>query len=107
MSDGKMRAKFCSRVGNSRILAAVIIILTLLFTVVLLIQISPSALEKNCNSDSDCVPAACCHPTECINKNYAPDCFGIFCTQVCEGPLDCGAGKCACVNNKCAVEEMR
>jgi len=56
-----------------------------------------------CQTDEDCVPVECCHPTSCINEKYNPDCEGIFCTQVCQGPLDCGAGYCGCINNKCQV----
>ena len=57
----------------------------------------------NCEIDSDCIPLECCHPTSCINKNLRNDCSGIGCTADCEGPLDCGAGTCGCVNNKCTV----
>ncbi|MEA3255233.1 MAG: DUF3160 domain-containing protein, partial [Candidatus Altiarchaeota archaeon] len=60
-----------------------------------------------CLGDSDCVPAQCCHPTSCINKKFAPDCRGIGCTMVCQGPIDCGAGRCACINNKCVVENLK
>ena len=56
-----------------------------------------------CSSDSDCVPASCCHPTSAVNKKYAPDCIGIACTMVCDGPLDCGAGKVACIENTCVI----
>jgi len=59
--------------------------------------------SEYCQSNSDCVGAECCHPTYCINKAYKEDCSNIECTAVCEGPLDCGAGTCSCVNNKCVV----
>lgn len=59
-----------------------------------------------CEKNSDCVPEQCCHPTSCINREFAPNCEGIFCTMVCKGPIDCGAGKCSCVNNKCIVEKL-
>jgi len=55
-----------------------------------------------CEKDSDCVGAECCHPTSCINKAYKGVC-NMLCTQVCQGPLDCGAGSCGCVDNKCTV----
>jgi hypothetical protein len=57
---------------------------------------------KSCESDSDCVGAECCHPTSCINKAYKGVC-NLVCTAVCEGPLDCGAGSCGCVNHECIV----
>lgn len=58
--------------------------------------------STSCESDSDCVGAQCCHPTSCINKAYKGVC-NLVCTAVCEGPLDCGAGTCGCVNNRCVV----
>jgi hypothetical protein len=51
----------------------------------------------------DCVPAQCCHPASCINKVAQKDCTGIACTMSCEGPLDCGAGTCGCVQGTCSV----
>jgi hypothetical protein len=58
--------------------------------------------NSTCIDDSDCVGATCCHPTSCINKAYKGVC-NLLCTQVCQGPLDCGAGHCGCVNNRCTV----
>jgi hypothetical protein len=60
------------------------------------------SINIGCKSDSDCVGATCCHPTSCMNKAYKGVC-NVLCTQVCQGPLDCGAGHCGCVNNRCAV----
>ncbi|MEM4347078.1 MAG: DUF333 domain-containing protein [Candidatus Altiarchaeota archaeon] len=60
-----------------------------------------------CEKDSDCIPEQCCHPTSCVNKKFAPNCEGIFCTMVCEGPIDCGAGKCSCVDERCIVERSK
>ena len=60
--------------------------------------------EDSCFIDTDCVASRGCHPTECINqKNYVEPSEKLFCSQVCSGPLDCGAGSCGCVNNKCVV----
>jgi hypothetical protein len=61
----------------------------------------PPALQ-DCMSDDDCVPAECCHPTSCINKANKGVCT-LLCTDVCQGPIDCGAGSCGCVNGKCSV----
>ncbi len=55
-----------------------------------------------CTIDSDCVPAQCCHPTSCINKQYKGVCT-VLCTQICMGPVDCGAGRCGCVKGHCTV----
>ena len=61
----------------------------------------PPALQ-DCTTDDDCVPAECCHPTSCINKANKGVCT-LLCTMSCEGPIDCGAGSCGCVNGKCSV----
>jgi polar amino acid transport system substrate-binding protein len=57
---------------------------------------------RTCSVDSDCVPEQCCHPTSCINKSYKGVCNEL-CTAVCDGPIDCGAGHCGCVNGTCQV----
>jgi hypothetical protein len=55
-----------------------------------------------CQSDSDCVPAACCHATACMSREKAKPC-NVMCTQVCEpGTLDCG-GACLCQAGHCAA----
>ena len=57
-----------------------------------------------CTQDSDCVPASCCHPTDAVNKDNAPDCSGTMCTMNCEpNTLDCGQGEIKCVKNECIV----
>ena len=59
-------------------------------------------LEKQCQTDTDCVRDACCHANSAVNKNYAPECGGLLCTQSCEpNTLDCGQGKIACVKGEC------
>jgi len=58
-----------------------------------------------CNADSDCVPATCCHPDSCVSSANAPKCEGIMCTQECqEGTMDCGQGSCSCNAGKCGVK---
>ena len=57
----------------------------------------------SCTGDADCVPAQCCHPESCINKQYQPDCSAVLCSAACLGPLDCGAGHCRCSEGKCQV----
>jgi hypothetical protein len=56
-----------------------------------------------CTSNAECVPAQCCHPSSCTSTSFAPNCEGIGCTAVCQGPIDCGAGHCECVKGACAV----
>ncbi len=60
-------------------------------------------VADNCNTADDCAPAACCHPDSVVNKEFAPDCSEAICTLSCEGPLDCGAGRIECLENKCAI----
>jgi len=63
---------------------------------------SPSSIQS-CMKDDDCMPAQCCHPTSCTNKANERACNNVACTMSCEGPIDCGAGSCGCVNGKCSV----
>ncbi len=63
--------------------------------------------EDFCQTDEECAPAECCHPLSCVDEKYKPDCGRVFCTQVCQGPIDCGAGRCGCVNNKCQVVPLK
>jgi len=61
-----------------------------------------------CRRDSDCIPEQCCHPSSCINKEVEPDCAGIACTEECRiGTMDCGCGKCGCMDNECIVLRNR
>ena len=49
-----------------------------------------------------CVPAECCHATECVPEEQAPDCFEVFCSMSCEpGTLDCGQAECKYIDSKC------
>ena len=60
---------------------------------------------QTCTQDSDCVEAQCCHATGVVNKKYAPECQNVYCTESCEGPLDCGKGSPACENSKCVIKK--
>jgi hypothetical protein len=63
---------------------------------------SPKTDIETCQINSDCVPAACCHPDSCVLKSQEPDCSEAICTQECKiGTLDCNQGNCECVNSKC------
>ncbi len=57
---------------------------------------------RSCTTDTDCVADQCCHPTDCINRAYKQVCT-VLCTNVCQGPIDCGAGHCGCVNGQCSA----
>ena len=64
--------------------------------------VTPAGSEQSCTTDDDCVPVECCHPASCENRAYKHVC-NLMCTNVCSGPIDCGAGSCGCVNGTCAV----
>jgi len=59
--------------------------------------------NQTCLTDADCVPATCCHPDSCTAATEAPSCKDTMCTMICSGPLDCGAGRCGCVDGTCSV----
>lgn len=64
----------------------------------------PAAIpaEKQCSVDSDCLPAQCCHPKDAVNKNSAPNCQGLLCTQECvPNTIDCGQGEIKCMQGEC------
>ena len=79
----------------------VLILIVIALIVVLLFYTRKENNEKYCRMNEDCVPAQCCHPIDCVNIENKPNCKGIMCTMVCQGPMDCGQGHCACVNNEC------
>lgn len=57
-----------------------------------------------CQSDVDCVPSECCHPTACVAASAKPDCSATACTMDCRGgTMDCYGG-CLCVEGKCAAK---
>jgi hypothetical protein len=93
---------------NKRLFMVIIILLILLISVIWIIikdrdQITEIIQEDLCLSDEDCVPSSCCHPESCTIKEKEPDCESSFCSQVCSGPLDCGVGKCGCIDNTCEI----
>jgi len=61
-------------------------------------------LEKQCKVDADCVKDVCCHASDAVNKDYAPNCGGLLCTQECQpNTLDCGQGKISCDEGQCVA----
>jgi hypothetical protein len=59
--------------------------------------------NSECVNDGDCSPVCGCHPSSCVPVDKKGQCERMMCTMECSGPLDCGAGRCGCVNNKCSV----
>ena len=78
----------------------------LVLIAVLLVSCNPTASStKVCQTDSDCVPAQCCHATDAVNKGNAPDCTAMLCTLECApGTIDCGQGSVACITGLCTVK---
>ena len=86
------------------ILIAVILVGYIVITTILKEKKEIDLEINECQTDVDCVPATCCHPTECAPVAQKPDCSEILCTEECkQGTLDCNQGNCACINNKCAA----
>ena len=51
-----------------------------------------------------CVPASCCHASECVLEGDAPNCSDRLCSMNCEpGTLDCGQARCDYIDSKCEV----
>lgn len=81
-----------------------IIILVAIISLYIILNLSPEKkLNEDCVEDKNCVPSSCCHPESCVNIKNFENCSGTYCTQECSGPLDCNAGKCGCVKEKCQV----
>ena len=58
-------------------------------------------VSNECQKDSDCVPASCCHADSCVPISDKPVCKGVFCTSECApGTIDCGGG-CTCKKGTC------
>ncbi len=78
--------------------------LFLLGIVLVVVSCTPLHPEKFCREDVDCVPAQCCHPTDALQKDFAPDCTNTICTMECApDTLDCGQGEIKCIEKQCTV----
>lgn len=90
---------------NKKLLLAIIVVIILLVIVIYLISKNKNDInqENECETDKDCVPDTCCHPDSCVPRENKPNCDKVFCSMVCQGPLDCNMGHCGCVNNRCEV----
>ncbi len=93
---------------NKKLLWIILILIGLLIVVIYFGAKASKDNEKiddglSCKTNEDCVASSCCHPDSCVLKEQKPNCTGMMCSAVCSGPLDCGAGSCGCVNNKCEI----
>jgi len=78
-------------------------IIILLIALIVLIYF---IVQGNKDKENVCVPATCCHPTECVLIDQRPDCSGIMCTEECRpDTLDCGQASCEFINGNCEVVE--
>lgn len=76
----------------------------LLLVTILITSCSSINSQTSCQQDSDCVPAACCHVENAVNKEFKPNCDGVLCSMECApNTLDCGQGKIKCIENQCQV----
>lgn len=81
-----------------------VFLVAFVMALVVVLMTYPSVQNGFCASDSDCVPAQCCHPTECVHESVAPKCEGVMCTMECRpGTMDCGQGHCECISGTCRV----
>ena len=93
---------------NKKLFWTIILLMVILIALMVIIvknkEKDNAGTEKGeCEKDADCVPGGCCHPSNCVPKEQAPDCGTSICTLDCSGPLDCGAGSCGCVKEKCSI----
>ena len=66
-------------------------------------KVVPPSKAPECFANADCVAATCCHATECVHPDQAPNCEGVMCTMDCQpGTMDCGGG-CSCEEGKCTA----
>jgi len=91
--------------GQVTIFVIIALLLAVSVGVVLFVSNGSPDIEVECQKNSDCVPADCCHATSCVAVGDAPSCDGVFCTEICSpGSLDCGQGSCGCVQGRCVAE---
>ena len=58
--------------------------------------------EKVCTLNKDCVQSVCCHASDTVNHDNAPDCRGVLCSTECvPETLDCGQGQMKCIQGQC------
>jgi hypothetical protein len=70
------------------------------------VSVLPELMPPECDEDSDCVKAQCCHAVDCVIKEKVPVCKATLCTMDCmPGTLDCG-GSCACIVGRCTGQNF-
>lgn len=76
----------------------------LVFLLVVIITLAVRVVTNGPEESLECVKATCCHATECLPADQAPDCSTSLCTQECvPGTLDCGQGSCQNIEGECTV----
>ncbi len=78
------------------------LLLTMLMVVVACTSTKVIPENKLCSTNTDCIPATCCHPNDTVNKQFTPDCSSTMCTMECApNTLDCDQGEVKCVEGEC------
>lgn len=110
MKPGKEKTEIKIRITHNKKLLWIILFLIIILVILIYFIMQNKKNNENqkinsqeCQVDSDCTPSSCCHADSCVPLSKKPECERIFCSMVCSGPLDCGAGYCSCVNGKCQV----
>ncbi len=101
--DGKIKLLY-----NKNLLIGIVVLILILILIIVFINKNNSknpidSRVSECNIDSDCVQDSCCHSSKCVSIDKKPDCRNKICSMDCESVLDCGAGRCSCIQNKCEV----
>ena len=103
----KKRSDKIKIIYNKKLLWIIIILIILFIILIIFLAKNKKHIPptKECQTDSDCVPASCCHANSCVNVENKADCSSMKCTLSCEpGTLDCQQGKCVCENDRCTVK---
>lgn len=92
------------KITYNKTLFWIIVLLIILLSILIYFIIKNNPDERKINiEEKKCFPATCCHADECVLTEQAPDCSKAICSMVCSSPLDCNAGYCGFINNKCII----
>ena len=99
-----MKLKLLTKLNSNKLALFSLMIVAFLLTACTTIPESSIPAAKVCQTDSDCVPAQCCHAKDAVNRENAPDCSDAICTLECApGTIDCNQGSVACKEGACTV----
>jgi len=106
--EGKNSSGKVKLIYNKNLFIGIVVLILILAIIVIVLSKNNSknpidSKVSECYSDSECVPDSCCHATKCVSIDKKPDCKNKICSMDCESVLDCGIGRCSCIQNKCEV----